>query len=305
MFRAVACMADCSALANITQTVSPGNFVVQRDTPIGTVIRSVNLPLNNQQIGSCSTGGVALYYAFTYNGAQSTAYAHYYATPIPGIAMSVSVTGYSGNINGYYDNPQYIDSFYGGVGIYTGSMTTISFIKTGSVVPGVMPSGQLGTFSGGTGGAMMKLNMNSLVVTQAACSITTPNLTFPIGNVLASNFGTTIGAIPTGAQNTQNLGLNCDAGANVNISLTGTQNPDVGSNSVLALTGQGSAGVANGVGVQILYNNSPLSLNSNVVLKTSTGGQEIFPLTARYYQTKTTVTTGSANASATLNLTYQ
>ncbi|WP_256937857.1 hypothetical protein, partial [Enterobacter chuandaensis] len=30
-----------------------------------------------------------------------------------------------------------------------------------------------------------------------------------------------------------------------------------------------------------------------------------FPLTARYYQTQTTVEPGTANASATLNLTYQ
>ncbi|HDS5029757.1 fimbrial protein [Enterobacter kobei] len=57
--------------------------------------------------------------------------------------------------------------------------------------------------------------------------------------------------------------------------------------------------------MQIVYNGAPLMLNNRIVLKTSSGGQETFPLTARYYQTRTTVSTGTANASATLNLTYQ
>lgn len=63
--------------------------------------------------------------------------------------------------------------------------------------------------------------------------------------------------------------------------------------------------MAKGVGVQLLYNGSPFILNNRIVLKRSSGGQETFPLTARYYQTKTAVTTGKANASATLDLTYQ
>jgi type 1 fimbria pilin len=40
-------------------------------------------------------------------------------------------------------------------------------------------------------------------------------------------------------------------------------------------------------------------------LKNSAGGQETFPITARYIQTKDKVTAGSANATATLNITYQ
>jgi Fimbrial protein. len=114
-----------------------------------------------------------------------------------------------------------------------------------------------------------------------------------------------VGTTPTIAQNTQNLGLACDAGANINVTLQGIQNPDVSTTSVLALTGQGGADVATGVGVQLLYNGSPLVLNKLVTLKKSSGGQETFPIVARYYQTKKSVTTGKANASATLDLTYQ
>lgn len=138
-----------------------------------------------------------------------------------------------------------------------------------------------------------------------ACTITTPQLTFPIGDISAAAFGATVGTTPVGAQNTQNLGLNCDAGANVNVSISGIQNPDIAATSVLALTGQGNTGTAKGVGVQLLYNGTPLTLNTRLPLKPAAGGLEAFPLTARYYQTQTTVEPGTANASATLNLTYQ
>ena len=114
-----------------------------------------------------------------------------------------------------------------------------------------------------------------------------------------------MGTTPAGARNTQNLGLNCDPGANVNVSISGIQNPDVATTSVLALTGQGNTGTAKGVGIQLLYNGTPLALNTRLPLTVAAGGQQTFPLTARYYQTNTTVEPGTANASATLNLTYQ
>ncbi|MEH8822888.1 fimbrial protein, partial [Klebsiella pneumoniae] len=142
-------------------------------------------------------------------------------------------------------------------------------------------------------------------ITQVACAVTTSNIVFELGDVLVTEFGSTVGLTPANAQKTQNLILDCDAGANINVMLSGAQNPDVSDNTVLALTGQGSAGVAQGVGVQLVYNNTPLILGNNLVLKRTNGGQEMFPLTARYYQTNTTVTTGIANASATLSLTYQ
>ncbi|MNH37426.1 Fimbria adhesin protein precursor [compost metagenome] len=87
--------------------------------------------------------------------------------------------------------------------------------------------------------------------------------------------------------------------------MTGTQNTDTSTTGVLQLTNAGAANVAKGVGIQILYNNTPLALNNNIVLKTSAGGQETFPFVAQYYQTRNPVSTGSANATMTLNLTYQ
>lgn len=291
--------------STVTQTVYPGTITVQRDVPVGTVFWSSTLPLSNQVIGGCTADSVTLYYSFVYNGAQSSGFTHYYKTPVPGVAMSVTVTGMSGGFLGYYDNPRYVDNFMGPYTIYTDTGTKVSLIKTGPITSGVMPSGQIGLWTADSGDTFMKLFMGNTTVNQVACSISTPSLTFPIGDILASRFGSTVGFIPTGVQNTQNLGLECDAGANINIMLQGTRNPDVSTTSVLALTGQGNADVAKGVGVQLLYNGTPLVLNNRLVLKRSSGGQETFPITARYYQTKATVSTGKADASATLDLTYQ
>lgn len=106
-----------------------------------------------------------------------------------------------------------------------------------------------------------------------ACTVNTAQLTFPIGDIPASAFGTVVGTTPAGAQNTQNLGLTCAAGTNITVSLSGIQNPDSANTSVMALTGQGNAGTAKGVGVQLIYNGAPLAMNSRLFLRQSAGGK--------------------------------
>ena len=126
-------------------------------------------------------------------------------------------------------------------------------------------------------------------------------MAFFMGNVSAQDF-TAINSV-SDMTDTENLNINCDSGANINVTLNGTQNADSTDPSILALSPGQS--FATGVGVQLLYNNQPLVLNNLLNLKTSTGGQESFPITARYIQIKDTVTPGTANATATLNITYQ
>lgn len=239
-----------------------------------------------------------------YLGGAQAGITDVYKTNLQGVGIQGDWDG----VQWTYRNPATVDARSGTTGIYDGGYgQTFKLVKTDNIISGTLTNGLVATtyYDGNSSNPAIRINLVNSTVVQVACSITTPNLVFPIGDVLASTFGSSIGTTPVAAKNTQNLGLNCDAGANINVSLSGTQNPDVSTTSVLALTGQGSANVAKGVGVQILYNSSPLILNNRIVLKQSAGGQETFPLTARYYQTKTSVTTGMANASATLNLTYQ
>lgn len=305
-------------------TVDYGNIIVQRDTPVGQ-------PISNEIVGTlahaftCVTTGNegssagmksgVLPYAFTSSNGRRV-----YKTAVQGVGVSFgfyrnssagaarfSGTGYIGSDDmitvSWSSNPGDVDS--------NDFQPIIQFWKTGNIISGSV-TGQLASFiaytaqyRGGEPGGEIPILAGSGSITQVACAIKTPHMTFAFGEINASDFGNTVGTTPASAQKKQSLILDCDNGANITMMLSGAQYPGLNDSSVLALTGQGSAGVAGGVGVQLLYNSLPLTLNSNLVLKRSAGGQEMFPITARYYQTSTAVTTGSANASATLTLTYQ
>lgn len=277
--------------------------IVQRDAPVGSTLMKQWISTGNSESYSYANCGAGDSGTWDYNGVAVAGYSNVYKTNVAGVGIMIQ----AGTSSLYYNNPasKITDTKLSTWAWDTaGTGYTISLIKTGNTSSGDVGTGQT-KFSLTGLGVLLTFNLTGGTVTTVACSINTPTLSFPIGNISASAFGTAVGTIPSGASNTQSLGLNCDNQANINVTFSGAQNPDVSTNSVLALTGQGASDVASGVGVQILYNGSPLVLDSRIVLKKSSGGQETFPLTAHYYQTKTAVTTGTANASATLNLTYQ
>lgn len=304
-------------------TVDYGNIIVQRDIAVGESISNEIYGSLTQAFSCLTTGSEGsaagmksgvLTYAFTSSSGRRV-----YKTNLPGVGVSFGfyknttagasrssgtsfITGSNSYINTWSSNPNEVDTY--------NFQPIIQFWKTGNITSGAV-TGQLASFAAfttQTGSVLageIPINAGAGSITQVACSIKTSNIRFDLGEVLDEKFSGGIGTSPVEAQTTQNLILDCDPGANINVKLTGVQNPDVSDASILALTGQGSAEVASGVGVQLLYNSVPLKLNDNIVLKKSSGGQEMFPLTARYYQTKTSVTTGLANTSATLSLTYQ
>ncbi|MFT2797384.1 fimbrial protein [Serratia sp. N21D137] len=149
----------------------------------------------------------------------------------------------------------------------------------------------------------LTFSATNINVLSTSCTINNSSITVPLDPVLTSDL-TAVGK--TLKPKAFNISLNCGSGARINARLIGTQNPDTSANGVLKLSNAGTAGVATGVGIQLLYNSAPFAINgNNAVLKTSTGGTETLPLTAQYYQTRATPTTGSANATVTLELTYQ
>lgn len=307
LFSKSALAMTCALVSYWNPVASFGALTVQRDAPVGSIIGTMTFSNSSRSVNCSGPGTMSRYRTLTYSGGVLSGLPNVYRTNLTGVGIQTDAS------EAYFTNPyQLFQSTNGGAGVLYGNHHTIivNLIKTGDIVPGTLAPGEIANelFTDEQGGRVLTETLtmpggNSIAV--LACGLATQTLTFPIGNIFATAFGTTVGTIPAGAQTTTNLGLNCNAGANINVSLSGIQNPDVADSSVLALTGQGSAGVAQGVGVQLLYNGSPLQLNNRIVMKRSSGGQDALPLTARYYQTKTTVTTGSANTSATLNLTYQ
>lgn len=292
----------CTTITPQISTISVGTINVQRDAPVGTIIFSRAASSTGTYLTGCSNP-LMQGFSMRYNNGNLSSYGnHVYATNVSGIGIRFS----SGN---YFENPAYTFSYNAVTSYVDWFGGKVELVVTGPVTSGALTPGVIGTVAlQGSDGVYrdgLTVQLTDGTINALACTITTAQLTFPIGDIPASSFGSVIGTTPSGAQNTQNLGLTCSAGTNISVSLSGMQNPDSANTSVMALTGQGNAGTAKGVGVQLLYNGSPLVMNGRLLLKQSAGGQETLPLTARYYQTLTTVESGSANASATLTITYQ
>lgn len=191
--------------------------------------------------------------------------------------------------------------------VFDSSYWLIELIKTGPTSSGHLTAGTWGKVSiapaAGSSWTVTSLTATGINnITSVACSLNGTSINVPLGDVLDIKFtaiGTTVG------DKSFDVGLSCDKDARINVALAGTQNSDTTDTSVLALTNTGQAGTAGGMGVQLLYGGTPLKINNNIVLKTTPGGQETLPFTARYYQTNKVVTPGKANSSATLNITYQ
>lgn len=281
-----------------------GNVIAQRDAPVGSTLSHINPSMPGYSSGDGTE--CDLYGSMVYMGPLKSSIDDVYQTNIPGVGIKFS----AGTNEGGGDLTPYPGTF---MGSYTDGSYGIFYIdayliKTDTTSSGALTPGEVAELTlnhkGETNGPVVRYNLISSSVTTVACAITTPKLTFPLGDVKASEFGTTIGFVPN-ETSTQNLGLDCDAEANINVELSGTQNPDVSEQSVLALSEQGDSGVASGLGVQLIYAGTPLEINKRIVMKKSEGGQEMLPITAQYYQTKTSVMPGDASTSATLTLTYQ
>lgn len=135
-----------------------------------------------------------------------------------------------------------------------------------------------------------------------SCAMNTTVISVPMGTVEKREFNGP-GTWP-GNANTRNfnISLNCNAGIRVNLQIDG--NAQNASQGILNLNGGTDS--ASGVGIQLLHKNAPLPLSTVITTGTAvTEGEYSIPLQARYLQTQSTVTPGSANSSATISLTYQ
>ncbi|SHG60148.1 Pilin (type 1 fimbria component protein) [Pantoea sesami] len=303
------CSAYVASSPNETIKFNP-TITVQRDTPVGSVITSAKGTLTGDPHYFLSNG-CSVYVVMLYNGAQASGVDNVYKTNVPGVGIRIRLNSW--NHGGAYAAPSpggfvFTASEPGGFGF---SEANAELIKTENITSGVLLTGEAVKYEAAdnentdANSHVTWSIVSSSAINQVACSIVSgESLAFPIGDVMAGQF-IAPGTVSKEAR-TVNLGLDCDAGANVNITLNGVQSNETSDSSVLSLTTDGGQeGIAEGVGVQLLYNNEPLKLNSRIVLKQSQGGQESFPITARYIQTKDKVKPGIANATAVLNLTYQ
>lgn len=192
-----------------------------------------------------------------------------------------------------YGNPRWVD-----IGNTNVLLRKVGRVSQGGVVPG----GLLAVWRTSDNKRLLSLNLNSFTVNVLGCQVTTPNVSVPMGTVHRSQFrgvGSTVG-------NTSfNIGMSCDSAISPTVTFSGTPDSNI-PDTVLALNNPGSGTSASGVGVQMLYQGSPVMLNSAVSLgKTTEAGTLTMALNARYYQTASTIIGGEANATAYFTVKYE
>ncbi|WP_426817149.1 fimbrial protein [Winslowiella sp. 2C04] len=319
-----------NALASVTCTknvnsisVSGGTISVQRDKSVGESFSNV-LSGNMQEVASCSIKNNDSFYinleSAIPNSTKTPIFGNkaVFSTGVNGVGLIMGVSGGLSDPGrtGYYirsgNNTINLTGLWnsGSGGPYPIYIQNLfQFIKTEQPMLSGNISGRVANvvLRQGTvnGPILLTIPVNlTATVKVLACSVSSSNVTVPLDTVFADTFNA-VGS--TKGDSLFTVGLSCDAGARINATMNFTQDEDTADNSVIALTGKGNPDVATGVGIQLLYGSTPLKNNTNVVLKTSEGGQEFPPgaFTARYFQTQKTVKPGSANATATMTLTYQ
>lgn len=223
------------------------------------------------------------------------------ATSIAGLGIRVSLPTVDGDI---YAGSTYFPKTTAFFSLPAGSWK-VELIKTGTLGNGSLATGttlakMTFTDPDKTVHTLLTLNLASgSTVAPSTCKLSNTSINVPLGNITATKFGK-IGS--TVGDKSFDVGLTCDKNTKIYVSLTGTQNKETTEKSVLALT---TGGNALGIGVQLLYGGAPLTIGSNLSLKTSSaGGVETLPFTARYYQTQSSVVAGTGNTTATLTFTY-
>lgn len=315
---------ECIMVTGATALSSP-DLIVQRDLPVGsaignevvsgvvTVYRCSNEPapaLTKQEFGIKSYGT----YAMMLSGRRI------YSTNIAGIGYAVGVTSVSNcNTTGYVDGTDNVD---GNLNNYIRcrasgllpfqpitAQARIQFYKTAKTtgsgrlsLAGSVAAFVLHNEGGSSWSPESLISLVSFNVKSVACSVQNTAIAVPMGTVEKRAFKGP-GTWP-GDANTRSFGINlsCDAGTKINFQVEGSAQD--ASRGILNLTG--GNGSATGVGIQLLYKDTPLPLSSVIDNGVVSGnGNYSIPLKARYYQTASNITTGAANASATFTLTYQ
>lgn len=177
-------------------------------------------------------------------------------------------------------------------------------VKIGDIPSGVWPAMTINmdyrTNSGVSKGLLYTITLPSVIIQQVGCNVLNKTIPVSMGRISRDSFK----GIGTVAQeNKFSIPMMCEKNTQIKVTLDSVNTAADITKGVLALTPDSTAA---GVGVQLQYNSVPVVLGSPINYGTTkTLGNVDIPFTARYYQTQSNVTAGTANAQATFTLTYQ
>ncbi|CAE6738203.1 hypothetical protein R69749_02003 [Paraburkholderia domus] len=300
---ATAARADCPT-TGLPATFTYGTIAVSNTLAVGTVIpgtvQSFTLSgkcsapnLANQPVVACPSGVTAV-----------TGMTGVYPTNVAGVGMRMRDSKGTPLVGtGYCSTTSSL-----GNTAADGSFTvsgTFELVATGSIQGGTISGALYNTGILNTGVTLNNGNSNMSVASGTAirpvtCSVdpASANQRVPLATVSPTMFA---GAGSTAATTPFSINLVCQAGVNVAVtfsSATGTS----GVPTVLA-----SNGTATGIGVQLLNAlNTPITLDSPLLLTSATTGNTSFQFFAQYYRLGATgMTPGRVNAAAIFTMNYQ
>lgn len=311
MLSAVPSIAKAACLPFTMPLSGPAVINVDPTVPVGTSLWSANVSVGATTADSCIGGTATL----TYNGVGARENTWYtYQTAVPGIGVRMKYLSGSMSNGTWFPWSWTANWTIGTIGAHT---LFVEFIKTGPITVSGSVSGLLATWDTNLVAAPVwgQYVWSSPVMFNVAvptCTVTTPSISVPMGSIPVSSFtgvGSTSGGQPL------NISLSCAGGVsgsytNVYTTLTDATNP-ANVSDTLSLT---AASTATGVGIQVLNGATVVSYgpDSNTAGNTNQwfagaamNGAFNIPLTARYVQTSSTVTPGTANGRATFTMNYQ
>ena len=314
---------ECSTVTPSTM-LSLQNITVSKDLPVGAVIGTQIITptvkafsCSDSQAGAITNQSFGVKAIGTFDSIINGV--RVYKTNVTGIGYAISgattacargntfVTG-SNTIRGDVNTVLLCQNNSGMINSTLNGTIMVTFYKT------AMETGS-GTISANTLGSFILLNntlllhspeaavnINAFTVITPACKLSTVSVPVNMKEVDKTSFkgkGTT-----PSPENTQsfNIPMICNSGTAVSVRMEG--NIYDAANGVINTTSGSNA--ASGVGIQLLYNNQPLQLGSDIAVGSSvTGGELLIPLKARYFQTGERITPGIANGVVSFTMTYR
>ncbi|MGV4091002.1 fimbrial protein [Citrobacter freundii] len=314
--------AFCSATGSFS--ISPGTVVVQRDAVVGQPISDwlmSNAGVAYQDCNYDATPQYAINAGIKNTGAKASITWNgeaVFKTNVPGVGYvfegrtSVDSNPLPENWTGIASGQSQVFiiqiSHSAGYHPSINDQARIRLIKTGDITPGAL-SGSPGRFIAGTRengqwSAELPITFSGGQITTIACSVTTPDVSVVLNQHKKSEFSGVGSATEWKAFN---IGLDCDKSARINVQIDAAKDPsDVA--GVMKLDSAPGDMAATGVGVQLYFapdDSAVLFGQSRYYYTSPNGGSETVQLKARYYQTTTAITAGTANATATFTLTYK
>jgi len=303
-----ACVRPAGATEKIIQ-MDMGTVVIPNSAAVGAVFatKSFTIPIAGSSETSwiCAGGGYVT--GSILQGSAVPGMPNVYTTAVTGVGIRLSrqITGIGQT---YY--PHVININNGNAVFLSPSYFTVELIKTAAKTGnGPLAAGTYTTYvgNGDNKSAITSiLSGNGITIITPSCTVDagSQNVVVNFGSVSRGSFkgvGSTAGDRPF------NIKLNCQRGENAQntilLNMQATADPSK-SAGVTQLT-QG-AGVATGVGIQILDKNSqPVVFGTAARVGPSADTTYVVPFTARYYQTTGNITTGLANGAATFTIEYQ